>query len=594
MTVITASPKGFQKLLDLQQQSLTTLTSIQDILVTSKDDVTQQMLQSQIDLQKQMSDTQQKQLKAEQDIRDSNLKLSNQESKEIVELADSLKTWRTFGDDLRDMKKSFLNTFAGGNFSTSLMKALNVGGVFDKKLRREEFIKSQRAMGGDDKRSRKDLEKAFEQSLKISKQIADNEKAIADLKKTLGRGRDVSDDQLASTDQGKALLGKRGSLAGSYAAEDRTATLFGKGSFTGDAPSVALPKTPSDFGQLSKSTSSLALDTASKKENDNETLKLMQAQNDLLQSISDNIKIMASGTSSAKKVGAMQVDEKATGGFMDSINGVFSMMGDVLMNVIGKVFSFKSIMKFVTKFFAPAMIVASLANGIIDGFKTFMDTGSISEALIAGFGGVLEFLSFGLFDKKTVRTVVDAVSGFVTDYIIGPVSKFINGLGDAFQTYIAQPIQTGFGALMDFAQMLQGLIVDTFITPVKNAFAPISDFFNSMVDAVMNTLNAIEIPGVSFKLPFKDDPITVGPWHPFSDNAQDNKNVSRVTPTTGNKVISASKDNEDGKAASDGGSKNVANVVNAPVTNNSNTTQVIKPHARNQESSQSRYLGARY
>lgn len=589
MTVITASPKGFQKLLDLQQQSLTTLNSIQDILTTNRDDVTQQLMQSQLDMQKQMADVQVKQLNAETDIRDSNLKLVNQEAKEIVELADSLKNWRTFGDDLSDMKKGFLNTFTGGNFTTSLMKALNVGGVFDKKIRRDEFVKSQQAVGTD--KTVKELQKDFEEALKISKQIANNEKAIADLKKTLGRGKDVSDDQLSQTDQGKALLGKRGALSGSYAAVDNTASLFGKGGFSGDAPSVPLAKTPSDFGQVAKSTSTLASETAGQKENNNETLKLMQSQTDLLQSISDNIKLMVGGKGADKKQSAASSD--ATGGLMDTLGNIFSMFSDVFMNVISKVFNFRSILKFVTKFFAPAMIVGALANGIIDGFKTFMQTGSISEALIAGFGGVLDFISFGLFDKDTLRNVINAVGPMINDYIVKPVTDFINGVSDVFQTYIAQPIQSAFGAMTDFAQNIQQLFNDTIITPIQNAFAPISNFFGSMADSVLNTLKSIQIPGISFKIPFKDDPVTLGPWKPFSDNAQDNKNVSQVTPTAGNKIIAASKENEDGKAAAKTGG-NTANQVVSTIQNNSNTTQVIKPHVRNQESSQSRYLGARY
>lgn len=593
MTVITASPKGFQKLLDLQTQALGSLNSIQNILTTNKDDVVQQLLQSQLDMTKLISDTQQKQLQVEQDTRDNTTKLSQAEVKEVTGVAETLKNWRTFKDDLHDMKKGFQDAFTGGNLGTTLMKAFNIGGIFDKKIRKEEFIKSNLAMTENTK-DRKALEKAFDEALKLSKQIADNERAIADLKKTAGRGRDVSDDQLTGIKGGQDLLDKRASLAGSYALQDPASKLFGKGGFSGDEPSVPLAKTPSDFGQVSKSTSTSALETATKKEQENETLKTLQAQTDLLKTISDNIAIMVSGATKKAASGTMQVDEKATGGFMDSISGIFSMMGDVLMNVIGKVFNFRSILKFVTKFFAPAMLIGALANGIIDGFKAFMDTGSISDALVAGFGGVLEFISFGLFDKDTLKGVIDVVSGFVTDYIVGPVTDFVNGVGDAFQQYIAQPIQDAFGAMMDFAQNINDLFNDTIVKPIQNAFAPISDFFNSMVDAVMGTLNAIEIPGISFKIPFKDDPITVGPWHPFSDNAQDNKNVSKVTPTSANVVLSASKENEDGKSATTGKTGNTANVVNAPVTNNSTTNQVIKPNVRNQESSQSKYLAARY
>jgi hypothetical protein len=59
-------------------------------------------------------------------------------------------------------------------------------------------------------------------------------------------------------------------------------------------------------------------------------------------------------------------------------------------------------------------------------------------------------------------------------------------------------------------------------------------------------------------------------------------------------VEGGSRANADASATAGGGGGNKTNVVNAPVTNNSNTTQVIKSPIRNQESSQSRYIQTRY
>lgn len=587
MTVITASPKGFQKLLDLQQQSLTSLNSIQDILSTNTDSITQQLMQSQLDLAKQSLELQQKQKSLQEDANDNLQKLTDANTKAVTDIAGTLKNTRSWAADLHAMKKSFTDTFMGGNFTKSLMDAFNVGGIFNKKIAKADFIKSQVAAGADPKQT-KLLEKNFEVAYKLAKDIEKNEAAIKDWKKAFGRGRDVSDDEMAQNAKGATLLGKRGDLAGSYAAVDMTAGKTGKGAFSGDQPSAPLPKTPSDFGQVAKSTSTIAAETAGQKETDNETAKVAQTTNDLLQQIADNTLKMAGGK------GISSNTKKAGGGLMDSISDIFSSFGTTFMNVIKNVFSFRSILKFVTKFFAPAMIIASLANGIIDGFKTFMETGDIGEALIAGFGGVLEFLSFGLFDKETLRSVVDGISSFVDDYITKPVTKFINGIGDAFSEYIAKPIKSAFDSMMDFAQNIQQLFVDTIITPIQTAFAPISDFFGSMADSVLNTLKSIQIPGISFKIPFKDDPVTLGPWNPFGDNKQDDKNVSQVTPTSGNKVINASKENADGKAATSGGAGNTNTVISAPVQNNQNTTQVVNPSVRNTESSQSRYLSSRY
>ena len=61
-----------------------------------------------------------------------------------------------------------------------------------------------------------------------------------------------------------------------------------------------------------------------------------------------------------------------------------------------------------------------------------------------------------------------------------------------------------------------------------------------------------------------------------------------------NAVEGGSRANADASATAGGGGGNKTNVVNAPVTNNSRTTQIIKSPIRNQESSQSRYLSVIY
>jgi hypothetical protein len=60
-----------------------------------------------------------------------------------------------------------------------------------------------------------------------------------------------------------------------------------------------------------------------------------------------------------------------------------------------------------------------------------METGSITEALIAGLAGVLEFLSFGLFDAETLKGVIGSVGGFVTKYIVDPIANLFGSIGDA-------------------------------------------------------------------------------------------------------------------------------------------------------------------
>jgi hypothetical protein len=154
------------------------------------------------------------------------------------------------------------------------------------------------------------------------------------------------------------------------------------------------------------------------------------------------------------------------------------------------------------------MIIGSLVNGIIDGFKAFMETGSIAEALIAGFGGILSFLTFGLIDAKTIRSIVDWFSGFIDDYIIQPLKDFFGFLGKAFDKYIAEPIMSAMTAVGD---MLNEYIVE----PIKTFFAPLVDFFKNIKDQVFGFLEGFGIPEVGFTIPVIGKKVTIGPFYPF-------------------------------------------------------------------------------
>ena len=178
----------------------------------------------------------------------------------------------------------------------------------------------------------------------------------------------------------------------------------------------------------------------------------------------------------------------------------------------------------------------------MDGFKEFQESGDIGKALIAGLAGIIDFLTFGLFDKEKIKEVIGDFAAWTNDHIIKPVTEF----------------------------------------------------FTSIKDGFMNLLGKIKIPAITIPLPkVLGGDKTIGPWSPFGDSPSEGKKPEAAAPTTnGNVVDQKSADNA--AAASKPVEGNKTNVVNAPVTNNSNTTQVIKSPIRNQESSQSRYLGSRY
>lgn len=117
------------------------------------------------------------------------------------------------------------------------------------------------------------------------------------------------------------------------------------------------------------------------------------------------------------------------GGFLDSIMSLFA---DGFISGIKKLFSPKMLGQILKKVFLPIAIIGTLFSGITDGFKKYQETGSFGEAILAGLGGMLKFLTFGLFGEDTLKSMWEAVSGFL-EPITDTISSIFTGIKDFFK-----------------------------------------------------------------------------------------------------------------------------------------------------------------
>jgi hypothetical protein len=358
-------------------------------------------------------------------------------------------------------------------------------------------------------------------------------------------------------------------------------------------------------GDKSSPTVISALNT---EENTLEQSRKLDDQTELLKQIEENTRgAGGTGKGSAK-------EEPKTDGGSGILDSIIGFLGAGIKSAFKFLFNPKNLLTVFTRFLAPAMLIGSLVNGIMDGFKAFAETGSIGEALIAGLGGVLSFLTFGLFDADTIRNVVDAVSGFVNDYIVEPVKNFVNFIGESFNTYVKEPIMAAFDTVA-------GLFDEYIVQPLKTVFEPVTTFFKSLKDTVFGWFENFEIPGISFNVLGKE--MGFGPWRPFksesaaapaipagNSDAGAGRGSSQFTatdprrvdiapatqPQSGNAVAKQSEQNreanmDDNKPSAAGGNT----IVSAPTVNNvQHSQQTIKLPARNQDNSLSHYLSKRY
>ena len=127
-----------------------------------------------------------------------------------------------------------------------------------------------------------------------------------------------------------------------------------------------------------------------------------------------------------KVVAATQPEEK--GGFLEGILGsIMSFFSNGFMGAITSLFNPGLILKAISKVFLPAVLIGSLVNGIIDGWKKWQETGSLKDAIISGLGGIVSFLTFGLFGEEEIKKAFDAVSSFV-DPIVDSIADTFDSL----------------------------------------------------------------------------------------------------------------------------------------------------------------------
>ena len=527
----------FSKLLNLQEESLSTQKGIKEIIASGSmasaagNESIAGDIKALKDLTTNLGDTLENQLKvieAEREVTDlkkeqveqaeelkriakeelqaikESAKQRAEEAEAIATIATGMKTFKNLSDKLGDFKKGFGEKFGAGNRLKTTMSALNIGGVFNKQIAKQDFIKQQKALGST--KSNKELAEDFKGAQKSSKAIKSTESEIEAFKKTTG----LSDSQLDKTVEGKRLLAKRQSQTDEYSKFDLKTSLVRQ-----EDPS----KSASSVGESQEAAA--------------EAAKVEQEQTDLLKVIAEKIggdTSQVKPTSDSKSAGA--------GGLLDGITG---FLGNGLMKIFKTLFSPGNILKSLGKVFVIGAIIGSLFEGITDGFNEYMQSGDIGKALIAGLAGIVDFLTFGLFDKEQIKEVIGDFGAWISEHLIKPMKD-------------------------------------------------LWDFFKEGLGKIMDNIGIPEVTLLDNKVTGK---ITMGPYYPFRSDGAKAASPSAPPAKSGDAVTNASKQNAD-EAAGASKPKANTNIVNAPTTNVSKQTQVVALPVRNPDESMNRYLRGRY
>jgi hypothetical protein len=516
--VVNVSSSEFKTLLQVQELALVEMLSIKKLMELSKDhEKTKQISSGNVDaheIQDKILGTLEDQLKVTKRREKSQSDWEREWRAESANIAEVAKLMNTQGNVFEQMRDSFKGGVGktkenlgikNGGLGRTVMGALNVGGIFNKAIEKSKFKEKQRLLGGDT--SDANAEKAYQTSKKIKAHDAE----IEQFKAKTG----LTHEQLSSTKAGNDLLTRRNELTDDFSATDKATHVF-------DPTIRGREVTPEG--------SKTAADSMQTQETQMELSKAEEQQTDLLTKIEEN-------TRDGKKAVEKVKPEKASGGegLMDMITG---LLGEGLMKSLKVMFNPKNILKALGKAFVIGAVVGALFEGIMDGFDEFMKSGDIGKALVAGLAGIVDFLTFGLFDKDAIKEVIGDTAGWINDHIIKP--------------YV--------------------------------------DFMVGMKDGLMAALSAIGIPKIKLFDSKLTGEVSVGPFYPFKSDGG-SKSPEAPAPTSASTVDQKSADNA-GAALPEKQSTG-SNIVNAPVNNNTTQNQIIRAPIRNQDSSVNRYADSR-
>ena len=340
-----------------------------------------------------------------------------------------------------------------------------------------------------------------------------------------------------------------------------------------------------------------------------------------------------------KALGGDGIIMKIVGSIKDFFSGIGAYFDD-----FAKVFG--AVSKIVTKIAFPLQIIMGLwdtVKGAMEGYEKEGIFGAIQGGITGLINGV--FMSFFDLIKDGISWILGAI-GFddaekfldsftFSDLFSSLMDKIfhpIRTLQEAFDSLdlkalVFEPMAKAWEFLNESLGGIPQKIVDNIdlyiVQPLANVFAPVVNMFKDMAGKVIGFFKDFSIPGVSIKIPFKDDPLKIGPWYPFKGDTKSEggdaakpqgtsagtaeaANASRAEfaktdprlitnqPVDASNVTAASARNADAAVARNN-SGNAGNTVIAPsVSNVSNKTELIRPPTRNQESSLSSWQRSKY
>ena len=214
MAVITASPNNFSKLLDIQTKSLDNLETIRTVIEGSADLSAMRAKADTDKIVKAQKETAEAVKENTEELVVISAAERNARADQIKKFAQDIQKFsgpiEKLQDRVKDTVEATKKAFSLSSMKQRAFQAVNVGGIMDKRIAREQFIEQQQELGSG--KSRAELKEDFAQRNELLKQMQKNEEELARYMRATG----LNADEVAFTDKGAALQDVKASIAEAF------------------------------------------------------------------------------------------------------------------------------------------------------------------------------------------------------------------------------------------------------------------------------------------------------------------------------------------------------------------------------------------
>lgn len=597
---------GFEKLLEIQSNTLGNVETIRTLMEKaiiadpSSIEIEQtEILDSIKDSQQQMTKITNDALKVQKQTLTITREDAERSANTISELAKAIGAQKTPVEKLVDFKNSLVDSIKKlspknilESATTGLLKKLNIGGIFNRKLQQREFITQQKQLGST--RSDAELREDFKQRLQIAKQLSATERAISELSAKTG----LSEEQLRNTDSGRKLIEQKTGLTQEFLGTDIAARAMA-GIENANQP-VRIETAEGD--------SETAIETQRMAE---ENKDIQTDQSTTLKSIDDTLKSGLDKANQAGKGGSFL--SSLFGGIGAAIGGMGKAIGGI-MGGIGKGFAglLTGIAKGLMALANPASLLGLGAFTLaVIGIGKGMEMAAPGIAALAPILMKVAETIGGVFMEaiKAIPEIIMRVGGVITG-VIDSVSGLITGVIDKIVESVERLGQVDGSNLLSVGAGLLAVSAGLAAFGASNAIAGVGNLVSNLLtigqDNPIEQLEKISKFGVNLeKAGIGVEKLGKGLSVFNNVDADKIKAISALpvekiaamgaamqTPVV--PIAAQSAINEELRLNQMGGGSTA--VVNAPVqsTTNNIKNSVVKLPTRNQDSSYSSYVSRTY